>query len=130
VTLAISGMAISVSSAAARTRPSASSPTRNCRFRLIRAMAITASKRPIRIDPTASGVTEPVTWCAARPIAAMTRPINAAESSANTALRVGSDVAMTCSIRSRSSACATGFAWWIDLAREMPSSTKEIARTT
>ena len=60
----------------------------------------------------------------------MTRPIRAAESSANTARRVGSEVASTCSIRSRCSDSASGLACRTDCRNEIPSRTNETASTT
>ncbi len=116
--------------AAVRTRGSASWPTRNRRLRLIRTIATAASSTPTRIDPAASGTGDPVSWWAARPAAAMSRPASAAESSANTARRVGSEVARTCSMRSRSSDSASGLACRTDCRKETPSRTKETASTT
>ena len=43
-------------------------------MRLISTTATTASSTPTRIDPIASGVAEPVSWCAARPAAAIDQP--------------------------------------------------------
>ncbi len=115
--------------AALRTRGSASWPTRNRRLRLIKMTATTASSTPIRIDPTASGTGLSVNWWRPSPAAAMTRPIRAAESSANTARRVGSEVAMMCSRRSRCNSSASGLACRIDCEKETASRTNEMAST-
>jgi hypothetical protein len=115
--------------AADRTRGSASSPTRNRRLRLIRTIATTPSSTPTPIDATASGVAEPVSWCRPSPAAAMTRPVRAAESSANTARRVGSEVASTCSITSRWNVAASPLACRTDCRNEVPSSRKDAAST-
>ena len=116
--------------AAARTRESASWPIRNRRLRLIKSIATTASSAPTRIDPIASGTGEPVSSWAPRPAAAMSTPASAAESSANTARRVGSEVTRTCSMRSRCIAWASGLACRNDCRKEIASSTKETASTT
>ncbi len=115
--------------AAERTRGSASSPTRNCRLRLIRTTATTPSSAPTPIDATASGVAEPVSWCRPSPPPAMTRPVRAAASSANTARRVGSEVASTCSIRSRWNESASPLACRTDCRNEVPSSRNDTAST-
>ena len=59
------------------------------------------------IDAMASGVTDPVAWCKAMPAAAITLPVRAAASSANTTRVVGSDVIRTCWSNPRSRACAS-----------------------
>ena len=56
--------------------------------------------------------------------------MSAAESSANTARSVGSLVAMTAPIRSRSISFAVGRAWRTERKNEIPSSTNETASTT
>jgi len=129
VTRATSGAAIRALIAAARTWGSASWPTRNRRLRLIKTTATTASSTPIRIDPTASGTGEPVSWWMPSPAAAMTTPTRAAESSANTARSVGSEVASTWSMRSRCIDSASGLACRTDRRNEVPSRTNETAST-
>ncbi len=59
----------------------------------------------------------------------MIKPIRAAESSANTARRVGSEVASTCSIRSRCTDSASGLAWRTDCRNEIPSNTNDTPST-
>ena len=84
---------------------------------------------PIRMDPTASGTEEPVHSWAARPAVAMISPARAATSSANTARSVGSEVASTCSMRSRCSDVASFLACRADCRKEIASRTNEIAST-
>src|SRR5262252_6849044 len=60
----------------------------------------------------------------------MTKPVKAAESSANTARSVGSEVAITCSIRSRCNDSASDLACRTDWRNEIPSRTKDTASTT
>ena len=60
----------------------------------------------------------------------MARPMSAAESSAKTARSVGSLVAMTAPIRSRSINSAVGLACRTERKNEIPSSTNETASTT
>ena len=60
----------------------------------------------------------------------MTRPVKAAESSANTARRVGSEVTITCSSRSRCNDSASDLACRADCRNEIPSRTKDTASTT
>ena len=60
----------------------------------------------------------------------MTKPIRAAESSANTARSVGSEVTSTYSIRSRCTDSASGLAWRTDCRNEIPSRTNDTASTT
>ena len=92
--------------------------------------ATTASSTPTRIEPTASGTGEPVTWCSAMPTVAMRMPTSAAASSKNTARTVGSDVSSTCSSTSRSCRAAARFTWRDACTNEIPSSTAETPRTT
>jgi hypothetical protein len=129
VTRATPGSASSARSAAARIR-GASSPIRNSRFRSMRTVATAASRTPTRMDSMASGVAEPVSWWAPSPTAAIARPMSAAESSANTARSVGSLVAMTAPMRSRSINFAVGLAWRTDRRNKIPSSANETASTT
>ena len=60
VTRSTSGRSNNACRVARRTRGSASCPTKNHRFRLINSTATTPSSTPIRIDPTASGTSDPV----------------------------------------------------------------------
>ena len=68
---------------------------------------MTPRSMPTKMEPRASGMGEPVTWCNRTPTNAMTRPISAAASSANTARVVGSDVLSAWVMTSRFTADAS-----------------------
>ncbi len=61
-------------------------------LRPMRNSATPPSKTPTRIEPIASQTAFPVSWWARMPQAAITMPISAERSSANTARSIGFDV--------------------------------------
>lgn len=64
-------------------------------LRRIRKTATKPSRTPTAIDPIASHIGFPVIWCRANAVAAMTMPINALRSSANTERSTGLEVIRT-----------------------------------